>query len=384
MSLATRLTEFLVRHDVTAAVSVAVFRDGRIHTFESPSPLDKRPVTQHTRFQAASISKPVTAMAVLKLVDQGLLDLDVDVRTYLKDAAWTLPFTNGVDPSSVAITLRHLLSHTAGTTVHGFCGYGIGAPPISTIDILNNVKFDVTVFDDGAVVVDRAPGTYRYSGGGYTVVQLVLESVLHTPFEDIMEQLLLQPLGMTDSSFHIDSSKGDHLAYAAPSNPNETFMVEENLLKGLGGEYCVYPQGAAAGLWTTATDLAKLNIAILTSLNGSPGAFWSRKSAALLLQSVSVHGPGSDDNGSIGLGWFLSDDKLGDLSVLTHTGGNVGFRSSSVTFTKRNAGFVVLQSSSFKYNFDSDDDQAVAVRRAIGREFDAILKDACANLDALP
>ncbi|KAF0693804.1 Aste57867_15303 [Aphanomyces stellatus] len=340
--LSSLLTPFLKQYGIGAAISVAVFHDGHIETFTSPSSKDRRPVTPHTRFQAASISKPVTTMAVLKLVDQGVLDLDVDVRTYLEkgQAAWTLVFDKSLDPTT-HVTLRHLLTHTAGTTVHGFGGYGIGAPHLSTAEVLAS-KTD-------PVVVDQLPGTaFRYSGGGTTIVQLVLETVLALPFATILHNVLLGPLGLTDSSFEIDETKGDHLAFAQPSDTGEWLQTWQDWWAGYGSEYHIYPQLAAAGLWTTPTDLAKLKMAVMASIRGDASAFWSRASIDQLLKPTMMLPLPGGGSAAIGLGWFLTNDDDGDLSALGHSGANMGFRSQCTTFTKRNGGYVVMANSECK------------------------------------
>jgi len=150
-------------------VSITVVHDGQIEwargfgAASTGGPL----VTPETLFQAASISKPVTAMAVLHLVQSGKLDLDTDVNQYLK--TWKVP--ENEFNAKKKVTLRELLTHTAGTTVHGFPGYAAGAPVPTLVQVLNGEKPANTP----AIRVDTIPGTnWRYSGGGYVIIQQLL------------------------------------------------------------------------------------------------------------------------------------------------------------------------------------------------------------------
>ena len=174
-------------------VSVAVLHGGAIDWSKGygVTRLDGPPVTADTLFQAGSISKPVTALAALRLVARHRLTLDGDVNDTL--VGWHLP-----TPAGQHVTLRQLLSHTAGTTVHGFPGYAAGVPVPSVDDVLAGRPPANTQ----GVVVDTAPGTaWRYSGGGYTVVQKLIGDVTGLPFAQVLRDEVLRPAGMTHSSF---------------------------------------------------------------------------------------------------------------------------------------------------------------------------------------
>ena len=179
-------------------VSIAVIKDNQIHWAKGYGQADvtaKSPVTTETLFQAASISKPVTAFAVMRLVDAGKLSLDEDVNRYLK--SWKVPddeFTHGRP-----VTLRALLSHTSGTgDGFGFPGYAPSAERPTLVQILNGEKPS----NVGRVFWERPPFTaYKYSGGGTVVVQLLLTDTLGKPFHEIMRELVLEPVGMTSSTY---------------------------------------------------------------------------------------------------------------------------------------------------------------------------------------
>ncbi|MBR8839928.1 MAG: beta-lactamase family protein [Stigonema ocellatum SAG 48.90 = DSM 106950] len=215
-----------------------------------------------TLFQAASISKPIFALAVMRLVQEGRLDLDEDVNNYL--TSWRVPKNGDWQPR---ITLRQLLSHSAGLTVHGFLGYQISEPLPSVVQILNGEP----PANSPKIEVNILPGLqYRYSGGGTIVAQQLLVDVLGKPFPEIMHELVLQPLEMNNSTYE-QPLPSDWAASSATAHP----------WKGIPllGRHHVYPEMAAAGLWTTATDLALAGVELLKVLNG-------KKQPALLVKET--------------------------------------------------------------------------------------------------
>ena len=182
-------------------VSIAVIRDSKVEwvkPYGVKSAKGQKKVTENidvaTLFQAASISKPVTAVAAMHMSQYGNFGLDEDVNAKLK--SWKVkdtPFN-----ANAKVTLRGLLSHTAGLTVHGFGGYAQGDPVPSITQILNGEQ----PANSDPVIVDITPGTkWRYSGGGYTVLQLMMQERLNKPFADIMEMIVLNKLGMRDSTY---------------------------------------------------------------------------------------------------------------------------------------------------------------------------------------
>ncbi len=185
------LHEQLARYR-TPGISIAVINDFEIEWAREFGVCEAgtiREVTADTLFQAASISKPVFALAVMRLVQEGRLSLDEDVNTYL--TSWRVPASGNWQPR---ITLRQLLSHTAGLTVHGFPGYATSDPLPTLVQVLNGKPPANT----DEVEVNIIPGLhYRYSGGGTTVAQQVLVDVLGKPFPEIMRELVLELLGMT-------------------------------------------------------------------------------------------------------------------------------------------------------------------------------------------
>lgn len=254
------------------------------------------PVGPDTLFQAGSISKPVAALAALRLVDRGTLELDRDINDYLR--SWRVPAIDGWNPR---LTLRHLLSHSAGLTVHGFPGYKRTATVPTLVQILDGIDPANTA----PVRVDIIPGLQpRYSGGGYVVLQLLLEDVTGTDFGDLMTDLVLEPAGMKSATY--DQPLPQDREDSAASGHERGEVVE-------GGWY-VYPEKAAAGLWCTPSDLARFAIAIQNAVQAARDALLSR---ALVEEMLRLQVPGR------GLGLMLGGEE--PHRRFGHGGRNEGF-----------------------------------------------------------
>ena len=193
-------------------ISVAVLHEGRIIWAKGYGVTEAgsgEAVTAETLFQAASISKPVAATAALRLVQEGRLELDTPVNRYLRN--WKIPDNDFTAPEPV--TLRHLLTHTGGLTVHGFPGYAVTDEIASTVEVLDGSGPANT----GPIRVDTLPGSlWRYSGGGYTIMQKLLEDVTGMPFPQLLRELVLDPAGMKLSGYEqpLPTNKVAHAATA--------------------------------------------------------------------------------------------------------------------------------------------------------------------------
>ena len=296
------LAERMQRYHVPG-VAIAVVDDGEVSWSAGYGVRadGQGPIEPTTLFQAASISKAVAAVAVLALVEHGDIDLDADVNSMLR--SWRLPDS----PHTVGkpVTVRRLLSHTAGTTVPGFPGYPLDAAVPSLSDLLSGVGGSVTP----AVESFAAPGSVvQYSGGGTTVVQQLVCDITGREFADVVADLVLRPFGMTDS------------AYEQP------LAVERRSLAALGhdgagtpvaGGFHVYPELQAAGLWTTAVDLARWVIGVQRILHGDRSGPISPEMAAQMITPVAP--------GTFGLGPETGGE--GELRRFGHSGSNEGFRS---------------------------------------------------------
>lgn len=301
-------------------------------------------VTPRTLFQAGSISKPVFALAVMRLVEDGALDLDADVNGYL--TSWRVPDNDGWQPR---LTLRQLLSHSAGTTVHGFPGYPASGPWPSVPQVLQGAPPANT----SPVVVDLLPGTqFRYSGGGTTIAQQAVVDVTGKPFPELMRALVLDPLGMEDSSFAqpLPPALAARAAHAHPWNGVATI-----------GGWHVYPEMAAAGLWTTAGDLARLGAAVMRSLRGDPSPLGlARETVAAMLQpQLPEQKPGDE---YYGLGWGCAGKD--DAFRFGHHGADEGFLAVIRMFPASGSGAVVMINSIQGWRLR--DELLAAIGRAYG------------------
>jgi CubicO group peptidase (beta-lactamase class C family) len=323
-------------------VSIAVIDGGKIVKATGYGIADVasgRPIDESTLFQAASLSKPVTALGALILVEKGALALDEDVNVRL--ASWKLP----ASPLSVTekVTLRRLLSHTAGTTVHGFGGYAIGAPLPDLVQILNGAK----PANSPAVRVTKTPGAESiYSGGGYTIVQQLMVDASASSFSALMKALVLDPLGMIHSSF---------LQPLAPRSAARAATGHGTWGRAVAGRWHVYPELAAAGLWTTPSDLACFVIGIQRALAGQPDTVVSQSTARLMITEVK-------DGYGLGLG-VGGKPGSGD-TLFAHEGRNEGFDSLFADLASAGKGAVIM--------IDRNDNSGamMEVLRAIAKEYD--------------
>jgi CubicO group peptidase (beta-lactamase class C family) len=305
------IAERMAYHGIPG-MSMAVIEDGKLAWTRAYGLRGREtggPVTPDTLFQAASVSKPVTALGAVLLVQQGRLDLDGDVRQWLK--SWT---------PGEAITLRQLLSHTAGLTISGFGGYPPGAALPTVTQILNGQP----PANNGTVRVANRPGTkVEYSGGGYVAVQQLIMDVTQLPFDEYMRNTVFTPLNMSHSHFEQPLS-GELARSAAFGHRRDGAKLE--------GNWMIHPELAPAGLWTTPADLARLIIELQDAAAGRPSRILKPEWAREMLT-------GRVDNA--GLGFFLSGPN-GSSRRFMHSGRNAGFDAFLVAYKNGRQGAVVM------------------------------------------
>ena len=306
----------------TPGVSIAVVNDGRIEWARAFGVRERgrpEPVTEDTLFQAGSISKPIFALGVMRLVEQGKLDLDEDVNRYLR--SWKVPANGSWQPR---VTLRQILGHAAGLTVHGFPGYGTDEPVPSLVQVLSGAPPANTA----PVLVNMLPGAqFRYSGGGTTVAQLLVTDLLGKAFPALMRELVLDPLGMARSSYEQPLPE-ERARTAATAHPWKSRPVP--------GRWHIYPEMAAAGLWTTPSDLARAGTSVQRALQGGEGTLLSRATVTEMLTP-------SRASDQIGIGFFLEGKE--PAARFGHEGWDEGF-VARVTFHKTvGKGAVVMVNS---------------------------------------
>lgn len=293
-------------------------------------------VTTETLFQAASISKPVAAVAALYYVEQGILGLDENINEKL--ISWKVPENEFTKEKKV--TLRGIVSHSAGLTVHGFGGYSQEKDVPTLHQILDGEK----PANSAPIRVDIEIGKkFRYSGGGYTVMQQLLIDLFNKPFPEIMHETVLRKLGMANSSFEQPLPQPLSLQAATAHRING---------KPIKGKWHTYPEMAAAGLWTTPTDLCRFAIEIMLSKTG--------KSNKILSQDM-IQKTLTAQVGGAGLGLFLNY-KADDFRF-SHGGGNEGFKCFLTAYPEKGQGAAVMT------NGDRGNLLFVEILRSIAAEY---------------
>jgi CubicO group peptidase (beta-lactamase class C family) len=334
-SLAERMAHYKV-----PALSVAFVENGRVmwsRAYGLADVANGTPATVNTLFQAASISKPLSALAILRLVQDGKLALDEDVNLKLK--SWKLPENEFTKVEKV--TLRRLLTHSAGTTVSGFPGYESTVAVPTTIQVLNGEKPTNT----SPIRVDVEPGRrMRYSGGGFTIMQLLVGDVTGKTFPQAMRESVLDPVGMTASTYEQPLPAGMRsraaLAYQRSGEPVK------------GGPH-IYPEMAAAGLWTTPSDLAKVALDLEAGFTGQP----SRILSPAMVKQMLTH-----QRDGYGLGIAVNGE--GPALRVGHGGANAGYRCQWVQYPNRRQGVIVMT------NADAGGEVTSEMLRAISAEYD--------------
>lgn len=324
------LKQFMEKYNVPG-LSIAVIDNYQIvyaKGFGVTAPGGSEPVTSSTLFQAGSISKTVAAVGAMWLVEQGKLSLDEDVNKKLK--TWKVPENEFT--ATEKVTLRRLMSHSAGLTVHGFPGYAVTEPVPTLVQIFNGEKPANT----DPIRVDFVPGSkMRYSGGGITIEQQLMIDVAGKPFPQFMHDTVISKIGMTNSSYEqpLPAARASHTATGTYANG-----------KAVDGKWHLYPEMAAAGLWTTPTDLAKFAIEIALSKHGKANHVLTQKSVQEML-TPQIKAEGGDD--PIGLAFFLEKKNPDEFG---HNGADEGFQANLMMLADSGKGIALMGNSDAFFN----------------------------------
>lgn len=320
------------------AVSFTVIQDGRIAWTRVVGLADRedgKAADDETLFQAGSVSKPVTAFAAMRLVQDGRLKLEQPVNERLQ--GWKIP--DNEFTAKAPVTLAHLLSHTGGLTVHGFLGYAPGLPVPGAVAVLDGVA----PANSEPVRVDMLPGSkWRYSGGGYTIAQLLMTEASGQNFVSLMQSEVLAPIGMADSTF-ANPLPADLLTRAAAGVlANGDAVV---------GKRHTYPEMAAAGLWTTSQDLAKFVMQMQAALRAD-----SKLLSATLAKSMLV--PALDGDYGFGFGVESRDG----ARWFGHNGWDEGFCAQISSHESNGQGVAIMINANVPAFMDE-------LRRAVAFEY---------------
>ena len=331
------ITKRMRRHNITG-LSLAILQDGKIVKARGYGFTDKScrtPVTPDTLFQAGSISKAVAAVGALHLVQDGRLLLDTDVNTYLH--SWKVPENEFTKEQKV--TLRRILNHTAGLTVHGFFGYGTN----ENVPTLQQILDGVRLANNQAIRVTIVPGSkWKYSGGGYTIMQQMIMDVTGQPFPEFMSDTVLKPFEMKNSTY--EQPLPQTLAGSAASG----YLAKGEAVKG---GWRVQPELAAAGLWTTPSDLARFALCIQHALAGDTNAVLSQATARLML---------TNEKDGDGLGVFVDGSER--TLRFSHGGRNAGFDSFLIAYAGVGQSAVIMMNA-------NDSGTSRAIVNAIAKEY---------------
>lgn len=332
-------------------INISIVKNGEIvwnQAYGVTNLENQKKVDTLTLFQAGSISKPIAALGILKLADQNLIDLDEDVNKYLK--GYKIPENKYT--KNTKVTLRAILSHTAGLNVSGIEGYQENDKLPTTEELISG-KGNIE-----KIVVQHKPNTnWSYSGGGYTIAQKVLEDVTNQSFEDFMKNEIFTPLEMNMSTYEQPLPK--HL--------------RENVSNGYGidgseidGKWQVFPAKAAAGLWTTPSDLAKYCIEIQNILSGKENGIVSKEIVNemfsnpfnVALNEALPPSLKDEPDDYWGLGPIVMGSK--DNVIFKHGGSNAGFKSNYTAFVNKGEAIIIMTNGDNGYSLIYEIEKALS------------------------
>ncbi len=314
-SISDKMVEYKI-----PALSLAVINHGEIEwvdIYQNANFHDQQNLDSTNIFQAASLSKPVTFLAALRMHSSGEIDLDKNIQYYLKD--FVLP--QGKQTVENPVTFRNIFSHTSGINPGGYQGYPRNVPMPTDFDILmGNEGVNTPAIE----VITPPNKVLAYSGGGYTVAELALQDIFNDKFSNIMKKWILEPAGMSLSEFTQPLPASDSLRVA------KGYTYSGDVVEG---GWRNHPEQAAAGLWSNATDMAKFMIEIYNAYQGKNSIFSQTDIESILNDEREGHVYG-----------FIVDRSDDDISI-THYGGNAGYRTGMTISLSSGNGLVYLTNS---------------------------------------
>jgi CubicO group peptidase (beta-lactamase class C family) len=328
-----------MRYHKVPGISLAVINDNAVawaRGYGVARAVQPEPVTPRTVFQCGALSKVVSAVGVLRLAESKGISLDADVNERL--LTWKVP--PGALTSHEKVTLRRLLSHTAGVNIDGFAGYAPGQP----LPTLRQLLDGTPPARNAAVAVEAVPGrAYRPSGGAFLILQQLIQDVEGRTFDDWAKTEVFDKLRMADSTF----------AQPLPDKWRaRTACGHSEQGDPLAGGWRVYPEQAAAGLWTTPSDLAALMLEISSAASGHDGKVLSAAAARQML---------TPQTRGVGFCFQLKGSDRG--RQFSHAGRNSGFDALMVMYPGTGQGAVVM------LNCNNNDGLAAEVVQSIAREY---------------
>ncbi|WP_438423601.1 serine hydrolase [Aquimarina macrocephali] len=328
-----------MEHYGIPGVSIAVIHNGEIAWSKGYGVMDKEsntPVTEQTLFQASRLSMPVTAYGALRLVEQNKVELDENINSYLK--SWKLPENEITKQKKV--TTKNLLNHSSRTTAHYLLGYNKDSTVPTLLDILNGNP----PAENEPIIAEEPDEIIYISDGGYAIIQQMMMDIEGKKFPELINELVLRPLEMNNSTFH-QSLTTEQLTKAATG-----------YLPNGSDKRNVHPAMAVNGLWANAEDLAKFIINIQQTLKGKSAKGLSKEMTALMLTPYGKRSPESKFEYALG---FQRLDKK-DETYLRHWGWDDGFYNEMVAHKDKGYGVIVLTNSTFP-DFNAEVIRSVAL-----------------------
>lgn len=322
----------------TPALSVAVIHNGELDWSAAWGQLQTggASVDCGSLFQAGSIAKPVTLLAALRMKTAGLIDFDRDIETYLSSYHLPAGRQTGADP----VTFRNLLTHTSGLTPGGYAGYTQHEPMPTDQQVVSG---EAPSNSRKVEVLNTPGGSLAYAGGGYTVMEIALQDLLQKPFDQIMHEWVLGPVGMRQAAFTMPLPASSH-PYTAHGHQIDGTVIP--------GGWNNHPEQAAAGLWATATDVAMFLVEIRRGYEGKSDVFTQASIREMLANPIQNHA----------YGFRLMGE--GDQVFIIHYGGTVGYRAGMTLNLRTGDGAVFLTNSDNGANLGAEFFSAVS--RAYG------------------
>ncbi len=308
-----------MRYYGVPGVSFAVIKNGTLDWAMGYGVLQEgfdEQVTTKTLFSVGSVSKVGAATISLRFNEEGLLDIDEDVNKYL--TSWKVPVNRNTQKQ--AVTLRHIMSHTAGLTVHGFADYYPDEKLPSTVQTLKGEW----PAKNGQVYVSSPVGSiFRYSGGGTTLAQLIIEDLTSKPFHAVADSHLFQPLNMQRSTYENPLPEGfGNIAKAHDRRGNPVALPRG---------YQSMPETAASGLWTTPSDFSMLMIMLMQAYHGEE-TLLSLSAVRDMMTPVSP--------GSYGLGPRI--EKVDGDIRFSHGGSNESYKAEFIGSMRERNGIIIF------------------------------------------
>jgi len=324
------VNQLISKHNIPGA-GFALIKDGSLHSTRNYGILQQgedTTVNDETMFSVGSISKVVNAFLILKLVDEGKLNLDEDVNKYLVD--WKVE-NNEYTEEGNPVTLKAILSHKAGFSVSGFADYLPEEVLPTTVQILNGAG---PAKNEKVELIHPVGSKWQYSGGGVTVSQKVIEDVTGMAYHEAAEKILFEPLGLERTTYEnpLPESWGN-IAKAHNENGDKVALPRG---------YHSMPEAAASGLWTTPSDLAKILIAFYHAKEGMTESFLSTNLCHQMVTEI----PDSNQYGlGPGVGVYKGE------KIMEHTGSNDSYKAYFAFFYEKGNGYVAVSNGSNGMDF---------------------------------